>query len=183
MLQSSSHQKPTGGDAYSINLLSEVREHVCFTHSRASWLWLHGCECCAYVLFITRLHTCLHQVWTFLCARLLPKTNKKRIRFDWCKSLIWLLLVMQACTQQLLCDNLIFLYVLVRQIFYCIIMRRNCVGSYRFRLDPRQWSVAIIGYGLSRSITHWRTKSNFVFYPCTYRVFMPLALTTLCTCH
>lgn len=96
--------------------------------------------------------------------------------------LIWLLSVMQACTQQLLCcDIFIFLWVffffffLGLSVFYCIILKRNCVGSYRLSLDPWQWSVAVVGYGLSHSITYQPTKTNFVFCPCTYRLCMPIA--------
>ena len=62
--------------------------YICSKCSNASLLWLHGCECCAYVLSFMPLQTCLHQGWTFFCARFLPNDN--RIRFDLCKSLIWL---------------------------------------------------------------------------------------------
>lgn len=85
--------------------------------------------------------------------------------------LIWLLSVMQACTQQLLCcDIFIFLcfffpFFLGLSVFYCIILRRNCVGSYRLSLDPWQWSVAVVGYGLSHSITYHLQKLISCFAP------------------
>lgn len=105
-LRCNSHHKPTAGHAFiqetCIRKVTQ-RPRPC---RNASPPWLHGRECCALLSFMSP-QTRLHQGWTFLCARFLP--NNTRIRFDWCKSLIWLLLVMQACTQQLLCcDNLIF---------------------------------------------------------------------------
>lgn len=112
----------------------------------------------------------------------LPDT---RIRFDWCKSLIWLLLVMQACTRQFLCCATFIYCFGLSVFFYCIIMRRNCVGSYRISLDHpvplptmvcssrRVWSVTFHNIP-----TH---KTNFMFHTCTYRLCMPL--NPVCTHH
>lgn len=128
----------------------------------ASSLWSHGCECYAYVSSLTPLQTHLHQGWTFLCARFLP--NNTRIRFDWCKfsdltfvgnagmhatiTLLWYIYFLVG---------FFFLFFLGLSVFYCIILKRNCVGSYRLSLDPWQWSVAVVGYGLSHSITYQPT--------------------------
>lgn len=104
---------------HSINLHSEVMQRACLLYMQQCILtvvaWVR--MLCICVVYHTPSHMFAPSMDISVCKISSTKKKKNRIRFDWCKSLIWLLLVMQACTQQLLCDNLIFLYVLICQIF------------------------------------------------------------------
>lgn len=174
-LRCNSHHKPTVGHVFIqwARIRESCRGHVCIL-AVVTWVRMLRIR----VVPHAPSDTLAPRMDIFVCKVPTLELDLTDVNF-----LIWLLSVMQACTQQLLCCDIIiflwvffsFLFFLGLSVFYCIILRRNCVGSYRLSLDPRQWSVAVVGYGLSHSITYQPTKTNFVFCPCTYRLFMPIA--------
>lgn len=85
---------------------------------------------------------------------------------------------MQACTQQLLCCVNI-----ISSVFYFLLHYTEKKLCRVLSIQSTSLTVVCSSRGVWSVIFHNTTKTTFVFFPCTYRLCMPLAPYLLCTHH